>query len=106
MRYVRRFQETSARWLVSRGGGREARRAANEIFYRAGDSVMVVTVDMRNDPVIGAPRFLFSGSYASTAYEPLYDVSPDGARFAFVTNLSSAGTEIGMTLNWTARQRN
>jgi Tol biopolymer transport system component len=108
--YLRRLEETSARWQVSRGGGREARWVRNEIFYRTGDSVMVATVALSNQPTIGAPRLLFTGTYASTAFEPLWDVAPDGNRFAFVKNPSIGGTQIGLLLNWTAnwkaRQRN
>jgi Tol biopolymer transport system component len=108
--YVRRLQESSARWRVSRGGGREARWARNEIFFRAGDSTMVASISLGSEPTIGAPRLLFTGSYASTAYEPLWDVSPDGSRFAFVVNRELGGTPIGVMLNWTAnwkaRQRN
>jgi serine/threonine protein kinase/Tol biopolymer transport system component len=100
--YLRRLEENSARWVVSRGGGREARWARNEIFYRSGDSVMVASVTLANTPVIGTPRLLFTGSYASTAFEPLWDVSPDGNRFAFVKNPSIGGTQIGLLLNWTA----
>jgi hypothetical protein len=107
--YVRRLQENSPRWPVSRGGGREARWARNEIFYRTGDSVMVSTISLMNEPVISTPGFLFTGSYTSTAFEPLWDVSPDGTRFAFVTNPNTAGTQIGLILNWTmnwkARQK-
>jgi serine/threonine-protein kinase len=108
--YVRRLQANSARWLVSRGGGREARWARNEIFYRAGDSTMVTTVTLGNEPVVGAPRLLFRGTFAATGYEPLWDVSPDGRRFAFVVNRDLGETPVGVILNWTsnwkARQRN
>jgi eukaryotic-like serine/threonine-protein kinase len=100
--YVRRLQENSARWPVSRGGGTEARWARNEIFYRAGDSTMVATITLGNEPVVGVPRFLFSGSYAAAGYEPLWDVSPDGSRFAFVVNRDFGGAPIGVVLNWTA----
>jgi eukaryotic-like serine/threonine-protein kinase len=104
--YVRRLQSNSARWPVSRGGGREARWAGSEIFYRAGDTTMVARVAFAaNEPVIGAPRLLFVGTYASTAYEPLYDVSPDGKRFAFVQNRDARGTQIGVIMNWTANWR-
>jgi Tol biopolymer transport system component len=100
--YVRHLSVTSARWPVSRGGGREARWAGNEIFYRVGDSTMVATIALGAEPSIGSPRLLFVGSYASTAFEPLYDVSPDGQRFAFVQNRDNGGTQIALLLNWTA----
>jgi hypothetical protein len=100
--YVRRLSVTSARWPVSRGGGREARWAGNEIFYRVGDSTMVTRITLGAEPVIGSPRLLFVGAYASTAFEPLYDVSPDGNRFAFVQNRELGGAQIGLVMNWTA----
>jgi Tol biopolymer transport system component len=107
--YLRRLEEVSARWPVSRGGGREARWVGNEVFYRTGDSVMVATVNVGTEPKIGVPRLLFTGSYTSTAFEPLWDVSPDGKRFAFVKSPNIGGTQIGLLLNWTenwkARQR-
>jgi serine/threonine-protein kinase len=100
--YLRRLEETSARWPVSRGGGREARWVGKEIFYRAGDSVMVATVSVATEPAIGVPRLLFTGSYASTGFEPLWDVSPDGNHFAFVKGPNIGGTQIGVLMNWTA----
>ena len=103
--YVRRLSITSARWPVSRGGGREARWVGNEIFYRIGDSLMVAKITLGAEPVIGSPRFLFTGSYATTGFEPLYDVSPDGSRFAVVQNRDQAGTQIGLITNWTANWR-
>jgi len=99
---VRRLQEVSARWPVSRGGGREARWVRDEIFYRTGDSLKVAKITLGPEPTISAPRLLFTGAYASTAFEPLYDVSPDGNRFAFVANQNIGGTQLGVVLNWTA----
>jgi serine/threonine-protein kinase len=108
--YVRRLQENSPRWPVSRAGGREARWAGSEIFYRSGDSLMVASVKLGDDPVIGAPRLLFTGSFAATAFEPLYDVSADGQRFAFVVNTNLGQTPFGVLMNWSAhwkaRQKN
>ena len=108
--YLRRLQENSARWQVSSGGGREARWVRNEIFYRNGDSVMVATVSLANEPSIGVPKLLFTGDYAAIAHEALWDVSPDGNRFAFVKHPNIGGTQIGVLLNWTAnwkaRQKN
>jgi hypothetical protein len=60
--------------------------------------------------VIGAPRLLFTGSFAATAFEPLYDVSADGQRFAFVVNTNLGQTPFGVLMNWSAhwkaRQKN
>jgi hypothetical protein len=108
--YLRRLQSTSARWPVSRGPGREARWAGNEIFFRVGDTTMVVRVTTTGaEPAIGPPQKLFTGSFASTTYEPLWDVSPDGKRFAFVQNRDPQGVQIAVIMNrvgpWKARQR-
>ena len=59
---------------------------------------MVASVKLGTEPAIGAPRLLFTGTYASTAFEPLYDVSPDGQRFAFVHNTSIGQTPFGGAL--------
>jgi serine/threonine-protein kinase len=100
--YVRRLQENSARWPVSRGGGREARWVKDEIFYRTGDSIMVARISLGEEPSIGPPQLLFRGNYASTGYEPLYDVSPDGTQLALVVTPDAGRTQIGVIMNWTA----
>ena len=107
--YVRRLQQNSARWNVSQGGGKEARWARNEIFYRTGDSVMAAPISLADEPVIGAPRLLFNGTFAVSGYEPLWDVSGDAQRFVFASNPNLSGTPLGViehwTANWKARQK-
>jgi hypothetical protein len=99
--YIRRLQEASARWPVSHGGGREPRWIrTGELFFRKEDSVMVTRVDIGTEPRVSAPRLLFTGRFASTGFESLWDVSPDGQRFAFVRATSNAETPIGLLLNW------
>jgi len=94
---------------VSRRGARGARWARNEIFYRTHDSLMVTSVSLADEPTIGAPKLLFTGDFASIGFEPLWDVSTDGSRFAFVSSPNVGQTQFSVLMNWVdhwkARQR-
>jgi eukaryotic-like serine/threonine-protein kinase len=99
--YIRHLAEASARWPVSTGGGREPRWIrTGELFYRKNDSVMVARVEVNSEPRVGPSRLLFTGRYASTGFEPLWDVSPDGSRFALVRTNTVAEAPIGIVFNW------
>jgi len=99
--YIRKLQESSSRWPVSIGGGREPRWIrSGELFYRKGDSVMVTHVELGAEPRVSAARLLFTGTYASTGHEPLWDASPDGSRFAFVRAPTGSDLPMGLLLNW------
>lgn len=99
--YIRKLQEVSSRWPVSQGGGTEPRWIrTGELFYRKGDSVMVTRVELGAEPRVSAPRLLFTGTYTFTGYEPLWDVSPDGQRFAFVRATAAADAPMGLLMNW------
>ena len=109
--YIRRLQEVSSRWPVSKGGGREPRWIrTGELFFRKADSVMVSSIALGAEPRVTPPRLLFTGDYTFTGYEPLWDVSPDGQRFAFV-RAPAAGTDAPMALllnwadHWKARRK-
>ena len=100
--YIRRVEPGSARWRVSVGGGVEPRWAkTGEIFFRRGDSVFVSRVRTTGaEPTISALEFVLSGDYVGTTFEPMYDVSPDGKRFAFVRLLTGSRLRTAVLLNW------
>jgi serine/threonine-protein kinase len=100
--YIRKLQDVSSRWPVSKGGGREPRWIrTGEVFFRKGDSVMVSRVDLGAEPRVTPPRLLFTGEYTFTGYEPLWDVSPDGQRFAFArASAAVADAPMALLLNW------
>ncbi|MEO6066686.1 MAG: protein kinase [Gemmatimonadales bacterium] len=91
--YLRRLEEGSPRWKVSTAGGREPRwgPGAQELFYRNGDSVYVVALQLGQEVRMGEPRALFAGNYLGGVNEALWDVSPDGRRFAMVRRQGATG---------------
>ncbi len=104
--YIRRVAETSPKWPVSTTGGREPRWIrTGELFYRQNDSVMVTRVELGTEPRVSTPKLLFMGHYASTGYESLWDVSPDGSRFAFVRITTTSAAPFVLLLNWVDQWR-
>ena len=89
------------RWAISTNGGREPVWSPNrnELFYRDGDSMMVVAIE--TDPVFtsGVPRFLFQWRFqAGLPYH--YDVTPDGKQFVMITGDQEPLVELNVVLNW------
>jgi dipeptidyl aminopeptidase/acylaminoacyl peptidase len=83
--YLEAVPSGHGRYQVSGDGGEEAvwSPAGRELFYRAGDRMMVVPVTGDPDAPVGSRRILFTGRYEQTAL-PQYDVSADGQRFVIV----------------------
>ena len=107
--YVRPYPDIDAgKWQISRAGGGEPRWGpdGNELFYRNGDALMVVTIDTEPAFTAGIPATLFEGDYADPVTNlPSYDVSSDGQRFLFMTDLGSQesmveDTPLLMVENW------
>jgi len=103
--YVRPFPEIDAgRWQVSAGGGTQPLWARNgeELFYRNGDAMVVVTVQADSSFSVGNPEILFEGTYAMGDGEPSYDVSLDGERFLMIKQMEdgSATAQVIVVLNW------
>jgi serine/threonine-protein kinase len=103
--YVQPFPGPGAKYLVSKGGGREPvwSRDGRQIFYRAGRAMMALGVETRNGFAAGTPRKLFEGSYnfEPLSAHPVYDVSRDG-RFLMVKSLSPPQypNKLGVVLGW------
>jgi Tol biopolymer transport system component len=100
--YIRRLDPSSPRWRVSEGGGVEPRWAkTGELFFRRGDSVFVSRVNTSGaEPQLGTVQFVLAGPYATTMFEPVWDVSPDGKRFAFVRPVDSGRLQLMVYFNW------
>jgi serine/threonine-protein kinase len=112
--YVRPFPDVNKEGggIVSTDGGYGPLWSPDgrEIFYRNGESVMVVAVG--KGPIFepGKPEVLFKGKYfsknQSTASYPVWDVSPDGKRFLMVKETGSAASTAGgarkiiVVMNW------
>lgn len=93
--YVRVFPGPGAKVQVSSEGGTDPvwRRDGRELFYRNGDSMMVVPVAAGPNFAAGRPQQLWKASYShgmsSSCGAPgltssNYDVTPDGLRFLMV----------------------
>jgi eukaryotic-like serine/threonine-protein kinase len=92
--YVRSFPDVNqGKWQVSTGGGEDPlwSRDGRELFYKSGDTAMVVAVDTEPTLKPEKPRVLFRGTYSgmdigtSTSSAPInltyWDIHPDGKRF-------------------------
>ena len=72
-----------------------------QLFYRLGNELLVVDVELEPELALGPPRVLFQGSFSPTRVgPPNYDVSPDGTRFIMVEENDNLPTEIHVVLNW------
>jgi serine/threonine-protein kinase len=106
--FVRPFPDTdSGRWQVSTGGGIQPlwARDGQELFYRNGEAVMVVSIQTDPSFTVGNPEVVFEGPYLGAVSEAFnaraYDVSPDGERFLMIRPLESAVVpEIVIVQNW------
>jgi hypothetical protein len=106
--YVRPFPASDAdgKWMVSQGGGREARWRGDgkEVFYLAPDgSVMAVPVAASGSAFQpGTPSALFK-----TRPNPAgWDVTADGTRFLFTVPAGdTAESPLTIVLNWTSLLR-
>jgi Tol biopolymer transport system component len=107
--YVARLDQPGPRWPVTSAGGIEPRWAKNgELFYRLRDSVYVTRVTPADAaPSIALPRAIVGGAYVTQGFEPRWDVSPDGQRFAMVRLPSrGASLQLSIHLGWLAALEN
>lgn len=104
--HVRRFPNTEddGPWQASRGGGAWPLWGPDgtELFYRAGDAVMAVSIETEPTFSSGSPQVMFSGDYVPH----FYDVSPDGGRFLMMKprrtqiEQTSEATHLVVVENW------
>jgi len=103
--YLRPFPGPGGKWQISNDGGQEPlwNPRGGEVFYRNGNKVMAVSVDLESGFRAEAPRVLFEGPYRLTdASFPYYDVSPDGKRFLMLEPVGpeTGVTQINVIFNW------
>ena len=96
--YVRPYPGPGARVSVSAQGGSEPAWShdGREIYYRAGDSMMVAAIATGAGFTVTGRRVLFSGSFLSGGQFREYDVSPDGQRFYMVSGSEAPSTFIAV----------
>ena len=83
--YVRAFPDNGRQWIISTGGASFPiwSRAANEIFYRTEDQVlMVVRYTVAGDAFTATRPRVWSEHRLYNSGNQNFDLAPDGARFA------------------------
>jgi Tol biopolymer transport system component len=92
--YVRPFPGPGGKWQVSTGGGFFPKwsRNGNELFYRTGDSkIMMVAYSVTGDSFrADKPQLWSPGQFTDRGLSYNFDMHPDGKRFAV---LKTPGTE-------------
>jgi len=88
--YVRPFPGAGGRWTISTDGGTEPVWASDgrALLYRSGSALVRVAVGTSRDFTVGRRdtlvRETLRENYAANYFHAMYDVSPDGRRFAFI----------------------
>jgi Tol biopolymer transport system component len=111
--YVRPFPEVNKdKWQVSTSGGNSPlwSRDGRELFYRNGDSFLMVAVEIEPNFSPGKPIFLFKGTYASgfPNQHTLWDIHPNGKKFLMIKPVINAEKapiaetprKINIVVNW------
>ncbi len=96
--YVRPYPGPGARVSVSLQGGSEPvwAHSGRELFFRAGDSLMVAAVAPGSTFAITRRRLLFTGSFVRGDSYREYDVAPDDQHFVMLSGGSARLTLIGL----------
>jgi len=105
--YVQPYPGPGGKRLISAGGGEAPLWAPDgkELYYRNGDQLMAVSIQVEPAFSAGTPQLLFGGDFAHPIYQSLdsiYDVTSDGQRFVMVkkSDQQSAPAQINVVLNW------
>ncbi len=100
--YVRPFDGTGSKYQISTEGGTEPVWAPDgrELFFRNGDKMMVVNINLHPEFNVSKPNLLFKGWYSTNRIAANYDISPDGQKFLMIRGEQTAVTEIKVILNW------
>ena len=102
--YVARYPDLANKVTISTAGGVCARwsRNGHELFYREGDALMAVAVDMSGGVLRAEkPRRLFSGQYSGAGRDLQFDVAPDARRFVMVkSDDASTLRQLTVVQNW------
>ena len=95
--YVQPYPGPGARTQISTDGGISPlwSRNGRELFYRAGERIMAISIETRPALSAGTPTKLFEGFY-----ESFYDVGADGRFLMIRPEANAAATQFFFLLNW------
>jgi Tol biopolymer transport system component len=94
--YVRSFPQPGGKWQISTGGGNLPTwsRTKRELFYGRNGQIMVAAFEVEGDSFRSeSPRLWSDGRYQTRGSNRMFDLHPDGQRFA----LAPVQTAIGAT---------
>jgi len=99
--YVEQVSGSIGRWQISTAGGEQPRwsHQGNEIFYRNGTKMMVVTVQTTPFSTTKAIE-MFDLPYDRGGAVPGYDVAPDGQHFLMTLPEHPNPTEVRVIVGW------
>jgi serine/threonine-protein kinase len=105
--YVQSFPDLQGKWQISTDGGLEPVWARNgkELFYRASDQVMAVTITTASGFQAAPPQPVFTrlSGFNAGSLLPTYDVSPDGQRIVTMKGeRDTLPTQMHVIVNWFA----
>ena len=101
--YVRPFPDGGGKMIVSTDGGSSPVWSADEreLFYREGNRVMAVRIQLGDELTLGTPTFLFESSFAGGNFGAnSFDVTANGERFLVVESSTRTRGELHVVLNW------
>jgi serine/threonine-protein kinase len=106
--YVQAFPNPGSKIQISTDGGGEPiwARSGRELFFRNGDRMMTVSIDVKGAQLeAGKPMALFEGRFAASTVsgsDAWYDVSPDGTRFLMLKaeDAQTSTNSIVIVQNW------
>ena len=106
--YLTGFPSSEGRWQVSRNGGAQARWGSDgkQLFFVAGNALMVVDLEIEPSPRLGKPRTFLSGIKLPRGIRT-YAVMPDGSGIIVSRDVEQddkdlAVPEILVVENWLA----
>lgn len=101
--YVMPFRGLENMIQISTDGGKHPvwARDGKELFYRNGNQMMAVPIQIEPEFKAGKPILLFEGSfsYGYLDWSHSYDISPDGQRFVMAIK-GDTTVELNVVLNW------
>jgi serine/threonine-protein kinase len=103
--YVRAYADPSRKWQVSSDGGTEPvwDPGGQELFFRAGDRIMVASPGLSSNPHFSEARTLFEGKFEKGTMDSAnYDVMAAPRRFVMVeaTDPESREDQLHLLVNW------
>ena len=100
--FVQAYPPPGPKWQISTEGGEQPcwSRSGCELFYRNGDRMLAVGVELQPTFRAGRPQPLFEGSYFSFG-SGSYDVAPDGRFLMIKPGPEESGpAHVKVVLNW------